>query len=185
MEKEMCYNCGEETPNVLSRCVHCGHPIAKTPTENFGRTFPSPPPYPNNATTRGGTPKKQRNGFVSFYLWLSFIGGCVDAAVNLLFLVRTQLDPRDVTDVMHPDKVFDALIQLLFAIPIIAGFWQLMQWKRLGYKIITVALIVWQCICISLYRDTVLVFLPGLSLLFLFLVLQIKKNGKSCWSQLS
>ena len=186
MEKVMCYNCGEETPNVLSRCVHCGQPIAKYPTDNYGGPQPFPPAYSNHAPAQDAATKKQRNGFVSFYLWLNFIGACVDTARSLLSFALMLLNPRDVTVEMYSAKILNDGMILLFAIPIIAGFWLLIRWKKLGYWILTVTLIFAQCLWFALYSDVmVLVFLPGLSLLILFLILQIKKNGKSCWSQLS
>lgn len=120
---------------------------------------------------------KQRHGFVSFWLWLLMIANAVFA------IIMVKVTP-----------ISNMIISLFFALLLpllnIAGSILLLNWKKLGFWLILGAPFYYFLIEISGSASTIdaltnlglnLILLP----LVLFAILQIKKNGMSCWKQLN
>lgn len=161
MEYIKCPNCGDETPAILTRCRHCGERMTK------------PQPYqPLKAL-------KDRNGFVTFWLWLGII-------VNSLFSIFwfshifSSVGLWDATPEPLSSRIITSICSLLLTI----GYIMLLCWLRLGFYLL-VCVGVFESICFVLLGMTMKVVLAVLApLLILYLVLQCTKNGKPYWELL-
>lgn len=120
---------------------------------------------------------KKRHGFVTFWLWLLMISNAVFA----IFMIYAATSST---------MILSLILALLLPLLNIAGSILLLNWKKLGYWLILAVPFLYFLITIFSHTSasdalTVLVqdliFVP----LVLFAILQIKKDGVSCWKQLN
>ena len=162
-----CPNCGKEIANDSLFCEYCGKPV-----------------------------KQQRHGFVTFWLWLMIIANV--CATFAYFSEATSSRGDNNTILMYTSAVCSVICVL--------GATLLLKWKKWGFWLIVVnaAAHVFATIYLcnemahsyiyysSNYRyheyptvpQEMLIFSTAFSLLILFAILHIKKDGKSCWSLL-
>lgn len=182
-------------------------------------------PQIDNSQTRGLQPdisstpeKKQRHGFVTFWLWLGVIGGVfsiISAVTSYLKMSKNindigrQLEYagidvtpyRDAIDALNLHVGVMQVAALFFAICIIVCYVLLLNWKKIGFWIIVgtsvVSVVVsvvmmnlmkqdYAMMGVSILKGTSILqyIVTPISILILWAVLQIKKNGISCWKQL-
>lgn len=160
MENMICPSCGNETPRDLPNCKHCG---AK-----------NNPVYSDNEFAI-----KERNGFVTFYLWLGLVVNSLMAAAYFVTLFTskglwTAYDPMW-------ERIYGVICSAIMCI----GYYNLLKWKRMGFVILAGIAVVVMIINMGTTGFSLATFQPILSLAILYAVLQIRKNGVFCWESLS
>lgn len=119
---------------------------------------------------------KTRHGIVSFWLWMMIIFNVVYAMIILL----------------NKNLLNNSVLALLYliAMPLlnIAGASLILNWKKIGYWLVVVSS-VW-ILPMIIFSDTngeldEMVIIKVLSPIVLLAILHIKKDGVSCWENLS
>lgn len=156
--------------------------------------------------------KRQRNGFVTFWLWLGIIGSLISGVVNFISISSISLGGYEsaLIEAGYGSAVsaFDEGCKIILFSAIVGcvctviGYFMILGWHKAGFWLLIVASIVLSCI--NLYAighisgamnelgvsydisTMVLSMVAGsfIGWIVLWAILQIKKNGKSCWSQL-
>ncbi len=156
-----CPNCGGETPAILSKCRFCGQSISSV------KAVEEEAP-------------KARNGFVSFWLWASLVCNIL-ATVGYIALMFSSKGLMS----RYPEPFIIRLSWVILSLALVVGFKFLLDWKRNGFFLILIAQglsgIVSLC-AFGTIASLVMCFAP---VVVLYLILQIKKNGVSCWDLLS
>lgn len=162
MEYIKCSNCGGETPSVFSRCRHCGERLAKQIVEEEINV------------------PKERNGFVSFWLWAGLV-------INVLFsmgyfaLLFSSVGLWSATPEPFPLRLFWVLACIARA----TGEWLLISWKKVGFYVFTAVAIVDGIISLCIAPSMLILISAIAPIIILYLILQIPKKGRSCWELLS
>ena len=165
IEMVLCPYCGKETPGNQTICQHCGGEFTFEESDGYSEELEE---------------VKDRNGFVSFYLWLCLIVNSILCFISFL----TMFLPYGMYSAFDP-------MWLRIAGTILSGctavsFWMLLKYKKSGFRLLTVTAILTFLININVAmvngpKDLA----PLILLALVYAVLQIRKDGKSCWSQLS
>lgn len=163
MEYVKCPSCGKETPMAFSKCRHCGQ---KLPTRDEIAEY---------TVIRG----KMRAGFTAFYLWLGIV---VNSLLSLAYFatIFTQKGLWSAYDPMS-SRIYGFVASAVLVI----GYLALIKWKKIGFYILIIMGVF--SLIMNLFAGgqvSFSTFFPIVSMLVLYAVLQIKKNGKSCWEQL-
>ncbi len=161
----------------------------------------------NEVTLEYVEPPYERNGFVTFWLWLGLIGAIITLLLSLvqptLFQpVDIQWLTRQSSRYMLGNEMIDSLNTLstvlqwtsvICAIVAGVGYMKLLSWRKSGFYIIVVATLI-ECgimaVCysqnpyIGYVNYNLILGLPIAKCVILWAILQISKNGYSCWSQL-
>ena len=163
MEYVKCPSCGMETLKAFSKCRNCGQ---KLPTQN-------------EIAENTSIQQRMRSGFTTFYLWFCIV-------VNSLFSVAYF-----VTIFTHKglwsayDPMSSRIYGFVTSAVLVLGYFALLKWKKWGFKILLFMGVV--LLMMNMFYGgpvSFFTFSPIVSLLVLYVVMQIKKNGKSCWEQL-
>ncbi len=167
MEYVKCRNCGSEVPKVLTHCRECGERMDMVIGDYSDDLI--------QEGARGMQGEKVRAGFTTFYLWL----GLVISALMLLSSIG-----------MLVSASFFGLATPIFAIVasalMILGYWDLLKWRKMGFYIPVATSLASLIFGIFMGKiSAISVLYPIGGLIILILVLMIKKNGKSCWDQLT
>ncbi len=163
MEYLKCPVCGKETPSILSRCKHCGERLQNVAAEPEIVVAP-----------------KLRNGFISFYLWFGIV---VNSLIGIVYFV-TIFTSKGLWTAYDP--MSSRIYGFASSFILVAGYFSLLKWKKFGFYVLAAMAVL--SLGINLVTGTnadLGTFGPIVSLMILFAVLQLKKNGKSCWEQLS
>lgn len=167
--------------------------------------------------------KRQRNGFVTFWLWLGIIcsirlgiicsinsgifgANAISSYRNLgsygMDLIIAGVDYSHAANMLENASNILVITSIVSAICCIIGYNMLLKWKKAGFWLLIAASIVLSCFNlyamgmisdayseIGLYLDHTTITItqmicPIISCIILWAILQIKKNGISCWSQL-
>lgn len=136
----------------------------------------TPPEY-YSPETDGTDMPRQRNGFVSFWLWLCLVINVLIAIgyFALLFSDRGLF-------ARQPEPTAIRLAWLALSLALVYGYWLLLKWRKLGWTILCGVAVLNTIVNIATTGPAG--FLSLLPLLILYLILQIRKNGISCWSWL-
>ena len=164
MEYVKCPSCGKDTPSALTRCKHCGEQLSKR-QDNV-----SPEIYQI----------KSRAGFTTFYLRLGLV---LNSLMGIAYFVTifTRVGLWSAYDPMYSRIYGFVSSAILFY-----GYLSLIRWNKSGFYILILMAGVSQIInFVASSPLSFSTYLPFFSALILFAVLQIPKNGKSCWEQLS
>lgn len=164
MEYVKCPSCGNETPGVLTRCKHCGEKLPKrqdtAPSEVYR--------------------VKTRSGFTTFYLWLGLVLNSI-MGIAYFATIFTRKGLWTAYDPMYTRIYGFVSSAILFY-----GYLSLMRWKKSGFYILIAMAGVNQIMNLLAGGPVSLsTFFPIVSAIILYAVLQIRKDGKSCWDQLS
>ncbi len=136
---------------------------------------PKPPIQPNPQTipTEPSLPmEKKRHGFVTFWFVFMIISNVISFFANF----GNAFESSQNTFV----SVASAILSVLNIVAVIL----LLSWNKKGFWMITATTACSVLILFSSYGFSVLVLSSLLSVALLRLILQIKKNGVSCWKQL-
>lgn len=164
MEYVKCPSCGKETPKVLTRCKHCNEQLPKR-QENV---------IPEVSQI------KSRAGFTTFYLWLGLV---LNSLMGIAYFV-TIFTRKGLWSAYDP--MYTRIYGFVSSAILFYGYLSLMRWNKSGFYILILMAGISQIM--NLVAGGVLsfsTFFPFFSALILYAVLQIRKNGKSCWEQLS
>lgn len=161
MEYIKCPNCGGDTPSILSRCRNCGERIVKSQTAlNVVKDSP-----------------KDRNGIVTFWLWLCIIVNSLLTIFWFCFLF-SSVGLWSAT----PEPMSIRITTFICSILLTTGYIMLLKWLKSGFFLLLGVGVV-ESILSGL--TLAVIFAKMFPLLILYLVLQCSKNGKSCWELLS
>lgn len=142
---------------------------------------------------------KSRSGFVTFWLWLVMVSSFLLSIICFyLFVTLRDAQPKWVIrlwlwlrSLLPDDFWIEVNIPLVFLMAFYAslvmfgGYHALLIWQKKGFWFLLWVRVAVFVMLMS-YCDPILLFsLTFLPLIVLFLILQITKDGKSCWSQLS
>ena len=160
--------------------------------------------------------KRQRNGFVTFWLWFGiicsvisgFFGSITASSYSNLSLYGMDLTTAGIdysyaTNQLENASNIIVITTIVSAICCIIGYSMLLKWKKAGFWVMIASAIVLSCFNlyamgqiseayteIGLYLDSTIITITQvvgsfISWIILWAILQIKKNGISCWSQLN
>lgn len=171
-----CPNCGNEIANDSVYCEYCGTKVETQKTQRINVAQPQAEyKRPNrfeqsgqegqvNSATVGS--EKQRHGFVTFWLWFMIV---VNAVMTIVMIANSY-------------GMTSIVAALLMAVNVVSAA-LLLNWKRIGFWLFCVTAVGSLIINISMesYQG---VFGAILGVAILYGILNIKKDGVSCWSQL-
>lgn len=157
--------------------------------------------------------EKKRHGFVTFWLWMGIIGCCISIPSSIVTyqnmknlgyvgmqLITAGIDITPFNDAIGTHVLILQAVAAISGICMIVFYAQLLKWKKSAFwsfVIVAVAVAIINVIMMHfVQQDYALigmsynlnpwmqVIATPLSLLILWAILQIKKDGVSCWSQL-
>lgn len=160
--------------------------------------------------------ERQRNGFVTFWLWLGLICSVISGiysgitvstnirslAYNVMLFAAAGIDYSNAAAKLQNASTMLVIINIVSVICCIIGYVMLLKWRKAGFWVLIGSSIVLCCFNlyamgliseayseIGLHSDptTITIIQVGGSFIgwiILWAILQIKKNGISCWSQL-
>ena len=158
---KQCINnlCKAELEDYIERCPTCGR---------LQKQFNMPA---KEKRTTESLVVQERNGFITFWLWTIIIGNLLMAIISFF--------PKTMWGKGFPDDyVIWSIISGLFSIVNIAGAFMLFAWKRNGFYIVALS-----AICGGLIAYFAIGAIPVsiVGLFILWLILKMKKKGKSYW----
>ena len=156
----------------------------------------------------------QRHGFVTFWLWLGIIGSAISIPFSIITyqsmsnlgymgmqLINAGIDITPFSDTIVPHILILQIAATISGICMIVFYSRLLKWQKSafwGLLITAVTVAVINIILMSLiqsdyeligltysFNPTLQLIAPPLSMLILWAILQIKKDGISCWKQLN
>lgn len=144
--------------------------------------------------------EKKRHGFVTFWLWLMIIGNVISGLFNIIehdmatWIYASEAKQQEFFYVNYATGDYFRYAMLFLgciAFLNVVGAILLLKWKKYGFWFFVASAIVTlgiMCTYASWGGMTAAVVQSMLGAIvgpvFLCLILQLKKEGKSCWSQL-
>lgn len=159
--------------------------------------------------------QKNRHGFVTFWLWLGIISSIVSTGYSIftyqqmknlgyygIQLITAGVDLTGFYEAIDKHVLIWQAVALISGICLVVFYVQLLKWFKSGFWGLSVTAIIVSVINIVMMHfiqqdyDLVGLLTTGfnptfqiastiLSILLLWAILQIKKNGVSCWRQLN
>lgn len=129
--------------------------------------------------------QSQRNGFITFWIWLSIVF-CI---VSLSSCVLELVSDKGIWT-CYPDKDIFNYISIICNGTAILSYVLLLKWRKIGYFLLWIASILIIIFGITTHKinrsetELIVTWLPLLSILVLSLLFFIKKNGASVWTLL-
>lgn len=152
---------------------------------------------------------KERHGFVTFWLWLCIIACTISAPVSMIRMEKIKIGTcndlsmlginHDVVSSVESGFCYLYIVMALEALFMIVGYAKLLKWKKSGFWFLVGTRVLSTIICTALYLyiNKTIIVLTNVPLMvktsvvgavfglgILFAILQIRKNGVSCWKQL-
>ena len=123
---------------------------------------------------------KERHWFVTLWLWLMILANCWILIANFIGTMRVVQVYQEEAGLLIKNMLSSMLVFALIIVFSIA----LLRWKKWGFwafcALIPIALI-WNIVTVI---GLDIIILPVITVVVLLAILQIKKNGISCWKQL-
>lgn len=161
-------------------------------------------PYYEDATTTSSNStmsvEKERHGFVTFWLWLMIIGnfiGVIMQAMSANYAIWAYATEENATIFFYFKHgmvdyyIYASYFMIVLSLVNIAGAIVLLKWKKLGYWLFVGSAITCMAIMVSFAIIGGFTTAVGSSMagaivgpVILWAILQIKKNGVSCWKLL-
>lgn len=136
-------------------------------------------------------PLLQRHGFVTFWLWLMMVLNAVFAIGGLAYVIGDITHASSSRNYLSNYAFAEGIVQTVLCIINIYGAYLLLKWKKKGFTIFEITigiLLIMQCFYAGLMHEWGFIVTPVIGSLIaigiLYGILQIRKNGVSCWSQL-
>lgn len=126
-----------------------------------------------------------RNGFITFWIWLSIVFCLVSLSSCVLELVSDKG-----IWMCYPDQDIFNYISIICNGTAILSYVLLLKWRKIGYFLLWIASILIIIFGITTHKinrsetELIVTWLPLLSILVLSLLFFIKKNGASVWTLL-
>ena len=177
---KLCINsgCKHELDDYQERCPYCGwsqksFKIDKSDEKNAdlsNTTFDQHTDFSNEAFV----PHKERNAFVTIWLYFSIVANVLVSLINFF--------PKQAWGSNYPDAAIPlSIISGIFGIINIIAIIMLLNWRKSGFLLLTISSIIGGLL--AMLTSSFPVGLLGI--VVWYFILQIKKDGKSCWEQLS
>ena len=157
--------------------------------------------------------KKRRHGFVTFWLWFSIVVNVIFTPISMASLEYIKINAgntfsfagveHSIISFMQSSFFYLYINMVIQAIFIIVGYAKLLRWKKSGFWLIVEMQILTTAINIFLYAsigkilishgwiafNTMQMIISSIigvifGLVVLRAILQIRKEGVSCWEQL-
>ena len=157
--------------------------------------------------------QKQRHGFVTFWLWLGIIGSIISIPASIISyqnftnlgylgmqLISAGINITPFSEAIHSHVIIMQIVAGIAGICMIVFYSKILNWKKNGFggAVITAVIVAiintimmgfvkQDYLSIGLvinYNPFMQVIVTPISLLILWGILQIKKNGISCWKNL-
>ena len=152
--------CNAELEDYQERCTECGWSQNQKVVEK-----PAPAQEEEEET-----PVAERHGCVTTWLWFVIVVNTVASFLLLVFGIFDQ-ESFEFVDIIYG----------LFGIVTVIGAFMILKWLKIGFYMIVISNVLANIIAFAATGDRP----TGLLGLFvLWAVLQIKKNGVSCWKAL-
>ena len=167
-----------------------------------------------NADITLASTEKKRHGFVTFWIWLAIIGNIISIPVALVqsgkilepikyqFFSLGQYNTTALLEGVHGFET--ALYLTIFIVPVLAIIFlvKLLHWKKIGFWGFAFTIILFNAIYVLIIKLLaryllsygLMIYITGLSeanmiipafqIVIMWAVLQIRKNGVSCWNWL-
>lgn len=127
----------------------------------------------------------QRNGFITFWIWLSIVFCLISLSSCMLELISDKgIWTR------YPDDDIYNYTSITCNIVAIISYVLLLKWRKIGYYLLVIASILIIIVGTTTHKinnsetELIVTWLPLLSILFLSLLFFTKKNDKSVWTLL-
>lgn len=156
---------------------------------------------------------KQRHGFVTFWLWLGIIGSVISIPVSIISgknltnlgyygmqLINAGVDLGPFNKTIQTHALIMIIVGAVSGIFMLVFYSNILHWKKNGFWGLVITAVIAAIINIIMMNfvkqdylsiglmlnlnPIIQVVATPLSLLILWAILQIKKNGVSCWKQL-
>lgn len=167
-----CVNCGAKLSQDVKFCAQCGTPVNSTVPPP--RPFPDPgySPYPPHVTG-----PRVRHGFTSFWL----IGGVIFCPLLGLSYVLFADFLFYEAGLPYENSIITGILLLLQTVCYIL----LLNWKKLGYWLMVAFSGLAIILNIAMGGSIIFqIIVAPISLFIFWLILNIRKNGKTTWEQL-
>lgn len=157
--------------------------------------------------------EKQRHGFVTFWLWLGIIVNVISIPLTIILyqrmsnlgylgmqLIAAGIDIDPFSKAIGSHVLIMQIVAAIAGIALIVGYSLILKWKKSGFWLAVVVAVIVAVVNVIMFNlikndylsiGLLLDFNPivqliatPISLIILWAVLQIKKNGVSCWKQL-
>ena len=144
-----------------------------------------------------GNYQRQRSAFVSVWLWLSVVCSAIFLALLLLGLYRIMT----LFGSLPTEILIDLVTPCFLALCTLVGYIQLLCWKRKGFTMLVSVTLINILLNVLAANEAklelsnigvavevnylIVVVAPLVSMLILFLILQIRKNGVSYWKAMA
>ena len=166
-----CSNCGAEIADNSDYCIYCASPVQKAPKAE---------------EVPAGAEKPERNGFITFWLWFIIVVQVLNIVACCAGLFSDSFRGYRVDDlarVMFVGGLIVSIVNLL-------GATQLLNWKKSGFWLILGMAALRAVLGAMTMADgsasgmMISLIGPFFGVGILWAVLQISKNGHTCWSLL-
>ena len=162
-------SCGHQLEDYQDRCPYCGRSqkVRNLSSLNIARPAPEPEPEPI------AYEYKNRNKGVTIWLWFAVV-------VNI-FVCVCDFNPKMAWGSDFPDsQMLLSYAGGVLSIANVVGTAMILCWKKSGFYILAATSVIGAAFSVFMSR-----FPMGLvGIVVWFIILQAKKNGKSCWEQL-
>ena len=121
-----------------------------------------------------------RNGFVTFWLWFIIVVNAIVTIYNIYQVSQFYYWYYGMFTLLM-------ILSIIFNLANIGGAWALLKWKKFGFWIILAVALINLILTLSFsggFISIITIFGSILGPFILILVLQISKDGRSCWSLL-
>lgn len=150
-------------------------PISSEDADNNVRNDDDETSCPQNTSPESNETKiKERHGFVTFWLVFMVIANIISAIMNLIIGIDASSNEFAVT----------SYISSVLAVSNIVAVSLLFSWKKKGFWLFVLNAIISMVITAYSLNIVTAFLVSAFGVAVLYAVLQIKKNGLSCWKQL-
>ena len=166
-----CPNCGAEIADNSDYCVYCASPVQKAPKAE---------------ETAAGAEKPERNGFVTFWLWFIIVVQVLNIVACCAGIFGDHFRGYRVDDMARVMLVGELIVSIVNLL----GATQLLNWKKSGFWMILGMTVLRAVLgAMTMAPDgasgmLIALIGPFIGVGILWAVLQISKNGRTCWSML-
>lgn len=178
---KLCINsgCKHELDDYQERCPYCGlsqkafkidKSDEKRNADLSNTTFDQHTDFSNEAFV----PHKERNAFVSIWLYFSIVANVLVSLINFF--------PKQAWGSNYPDAAIPlSIVSGVFGVINIIAIIMLLNWRKSGFLLLIISSIIGGLLAMLTSSFPV----ELLGIVVWYFILQIKKDGKSCWEQLS
>lgn len=162
--------CNAELEDYMERCPECG-----LLQKNCESKLVSSEPLAGS-----GQPEhvvRERHGFVTFWLWLVLVANGFSVIASLF---PKEMYGSDYVQNYSWVYVLDAIVAGVK----VFGAYLLLSWKKIGFLLIAITSVISSALASLMFGNNISIVSCAVGLLILFLVLNIKCNGISCWDNM-